>query len=693
MVQSSEPLPLICHCLIGPPGAGKSTLAQQWVRRSPHYQWISTDRIRQDLFGDAATQGNWPQVEAEVIRQIQAAIAAGIPVIYDATNAKRTWRLDLMQKLADRSTQWMAWWLKTSLKQCKVRNRNRDRQVAEAVIEDMYAALKAMPPLSAEGFVVVNPVPLQNKAFNFEAIEHKIQRLPQSLLQRQRRQAQYQLHPYSSLLAFERLLYLMAILLAYPGAGHLQHSDAALLQQGLQLDELPHFESPVAEISALISRQYGALYADCEAIAQNLQWLQANHIVNAPYQPQPIAMPHMKGLLSPYLHRYSDWEVFKRLMSTVRFIAHHPFLYTPEQGSLNTLIAAMETQGVIAAGYADSVRRDIGEVLKPYQLMTRAAQTQGYFVGTAILAKTDLLRVFNSLSGQTQYLEDPVVLTTYIAFRDRLKFLHPEAMATAPVRLVLQQPIVNAQQLPEYSDSLLSPSNAARLEDAILHSQVLTLKRRRGTGRFRDDDEETTFQILPLQIVFHSIAWYLGYQQLRDGLLRYERLDRLEIVQAGNFTRPRSAQAKAQRQLLSLYEASYGLYLGRSAIDQQKFLSSDPKQRAEVEATCELWFSDSIFRFISEGTQRFPCQMSPKLAGAAMTPMEKTTVFTLPRTGDTRFPNRLIAVLPNWVLTHDVDFKRWILGFGGQVRVVTPTSLAEVIQLRGQEIWSAYVPQ
>ncbi|NEQ44323.1 MAG: WYL domain-containing protein [Leptolyngbya sp. SIOISBB] len=689
MVDKAEPLPLICHCLIGPPGAGKSTLAQQWVKRSPHYQWISTDHIRQDLFGDAATQGNWPQVEAEVIRQIKAAIANDTPVIYDATNAKRVWRLDLMQKLADRSTQWMAWWLKTPLQQCKAYNQRRDRQVEARVIDEMHAAIKAMPPIPAEGFAAVNPVPMRQTQFDFGAIEHKIQTLPQSLLQRQRRQANCQLHPYSSLLAFEQLLYLIAILLEYPGAGHLQQREPSLLQQALQLEELSDFDSPVAEISALIQGKYGALYAETEAIERNLQWLRANHIVNAPYTTQPISVPEVAGPATFALHRYSDRDVFTRLISTLRFIAHHPFLYAPEQGSLKTLIAAMEAQGAIATGYTDSVRRDMGEVLKPYGLMSQLSQTQGYFVGTAILSKPDLLRIFNSLIGQVQYLDDPVLLSTHMAFRERLKFLQLDEMPNLPVRAVLQQPIVNAQQLPPNSDSLAAPGNAERLEEAILQSQVLTLKRRRGTGRFSSEDE-TTFQVLPLQIAFNNIAWYLGYERLADNLLRYERLDRLEIVQDAGFSRPRSSQDKARRRLKKLYEASYGVYLGNSAIEQQKFLSPDPEQRAEVTVNCELWFNDAIFRFISEGTQRFPCQMSPRLPDAVMTESEKTSIFTLPKTGNPVFPNRLKADFPRWILTDDVDFKRWILGFGGQVRVVAPEFLANKIKEVGKEIWQAY---
>ncbi|MEM8642444.1 MAG: AAA family ATPase [Cyanobacteria bacterium P01_G01_bin.54] len=686
MTASSEPL-FICHCLIGPPGSGKSTLAQQWVARCPEYRWVSTDQIRQALFGDASVQGHWPAVETEVLRQIRGAIANHQPVIYDATNARRAWRLDLMQKLADGHTQWMAWWLKIPLSVCKKRDQGRERQVGTAVIEHFHQALRDMPPLPAEGFAVVNAVPLGDHQVDWDAIAHKIQTLPQSLLQRQRRQGQCQLHPYSSLLAFERLLYLLEILLRYPGAGRLQQS--AQLPQALR--QSPRFETAVDEINALIAHHYGGLYAQPGAITQDLAWLQANHIVNAPYTPTPIDLPEVDEPPKFSLHRYSDQAPFKRLLGTFRFIVHHPFLYVPGQGSLNTLVVTLETQGVIPPGYSDSVRRDMGEIFKPYGLMTKTSQTQGYFIGTAILSKAELLRVYNSLAGQVHHLDDPVLLTTYETFRERVKFLQQGQASPMPVRTVLQQSIVDIQQFPTHTGSLAAPGNAENLEDAILYGKVLTLKRRRGTARFAGEAEDA-FQVLPLQIVFHNIAWYLGYQRLSDGLLRFERLDRLELLPSGLFTRPKAAQAKAWDDMMRLYGASYGIYLGNSATDQQAFLRGTARARAQIEETCELWFTDAIFRFISEGTQRFPGrqQMSPRLPGAAMTATEKKTLFCLPKTGDATFPNRFKVNLPNWVITHDVDFKRWILGFGGQVKVISPQTLVEYIQSRGREIWQVY---
>ena len=555
MGKAVELSPLICHCLIGPPGSGKSTLAQAWIARSPEYQWISTDQIRQQLWGNADIQGNWSEIEAEVMRQIKAAITANRPVIYDATNARRAWRLDLMSKLADGKTQWMAWWLKTSISQCKAQNQARKRQVEAAVIQQMYQVLKAMPPLPAEGFAAVNALPMQDGRFDWAAIERKIQALPQSLLQRQRRQGQCRLHQYSSLLAFEQLLYLIALLLQYPGAGNFHQNDPVLLQKILKTKSIPRFERSVDEISALISCQYGGLYAQPAAIARNLKWLQDNHIVNAPYAETPIKLAEIEVPPTFSLHRYSDLDVFTRLIGTLRFVAHHPFLYVPGQGSLKTLVSAMEAQGVIPPGYAASVRRDFGEVLKPYGLMLDESQIQGYFVGTAVLSTSELLRVFSSLSGQAQHLDDPVLLSTYERFRERLAFLYRDLPSISSVRTVLQQPIVDVQKLPANTLSLAAAVNAERLEDAILQAQILTLQSQRGTGRF-EGEAEATFQVMPLQIVFHNIAWYLGYQQIADGLLRFERLDRLELLKVGPFSRTKAEQAASQQNLMQLYALS-----------------------------------------------------------------------------------------------------------------------------------------
>ena len=50
---------------------------------------LSTDSVRAELFGDAAVQGPWHEISAQFLRRPAEAVAAGRPVIIDATHARR----------------------------------------------------------------------------------------------------------------------------------------------------------------------------------------------------------------------------------------------------------------------------------------------------------------------------------------------------------------------------------------------------------------------------------------------------------------------------------------------------------------------------------------------------------------------------------------------------------------------------
>ena len=125
---------LLSHLLIGVPGSGKSTFAQQWIEANSSYAIVSTDSIREQLFGDESVQGDWKAVEARVFEEICTHITNGTSIIYDATNAKRPWRLGFLQKLQQQlethpeiksKIEWMAWHLDTDIATCKQRNQQR----------------------------------------------------------------------------------------------------------------------------------------------------------------------------------------------------------------------------------------------------------------------------------------------------------------------------------------------------------------------------------------------------------------------------------------------------------------------------------------------------------------------------------------------------------------------------------------
>jgi predicted kinase len=66
----------ICHFLIGVPGSGKSTFAAS-IAKLGNYIIISTDEIRAALYGNAAIQGNWNEVENQAFLLIQQARTSG----------------------------------------------------------------------------------------------------------------------------------------------------------------------------------------------------------------------------------------------------------------------------------------------------------------------------------------------------------------------------------------------------------------------------------------------------------------------------------------------------------------------------------------------------------------------------------------------------------------------------------------
>jgi predicted kinase len=155
--------PLRCHLLIGQPASGKSTLARSLAPLlsapgDPPAVVLSTDRIRQELFGDAAVQGPWIEIQQRLHQRIQEAVAAGIPVIVDATHARRAWRLALTQGLPlPRPVEWIGWWLTTPLATSLEWNQRRERPVPVPVIQEMAAALADphLGPCLAEGFAAL----------------------------------------------------------------------------------------------------------------------------------------------------------------------------------------------------------------------------------------------------------------------------------------------------------------------------------------------------------------------------------------------------------------------------------------------------------------------------------------------------------------------------------------------------------
>jgi predicted DNA-binding transcriptional regulator YafY len=76
-------------------------------------------------------------------------------------------------------------------------------------------------------------------------------------------------------------------------------------------------------------------------------------------------------------------------------------------------------------------------------------------------------------------------------------------------------------------------------------------------------------------------------------------------------------------------------------------------------------------------------------------PIHKTTtnlaesLFCLQKIGDRNLPHRFQATFPKWTLD-DFDLRRWIVGFGAGVKVVTPDELVQRVKTIGEGIFNNY---
>jgi predicted kinase len=148
---------------IGVPGSGKSTLLKK-MAGSHGYAYLSTDDIRKELTGNIEDQSRNREVWEEAKKRLKEKLQEDKPVVFDATFTvveERRNFLDFARANGARKIQGI--FLDTPPEVAKERNRTRDRQVPEYVIDKMSDRLRYSPPKPEDGFDAV---------FTFDEFEH-----------------------------------------------------------------------------------------------------------------------------------------------------------------------------------------------------------------------------------------------------------------------------------------------------------------------------------------------------------------------------------------------------------------------------------------------------------------------------------------------------------------------------------------
>ena len=720
--------PLRCHLLIGPPASGKTTLARSLAPLlsgpdQPPALLLSTDAIRAEVFGDAAVQGPWIDIQQRLQQRLIEAVAAGIPVIVDATHARRPWRLALTQALPlPQPVAWIGWWLHTPLPTCLEWNRKRQRLVPEPVIQEMAAAL-ADPhfgPCRAEGFAALcSLVPSHHSALE-PVLAAELAALERRIRSARARETHWQLHGYSRLLDLERLLFLIRLLSRYP---ELEASDPHTREQlEALLSPLP--QGDLADRAArFLRRLHGECYGDAAALRDDLAWLEANgfccggdglapiRLAPLPATPAPAATARSAAALDPTpawiaggvqggYPPLGDGPVFLRVFTLLRHLLHHPFDQDPHSGlSLpEQLIAAtVSIPGGYLPGETATLRKDLERLLTPYGFRAaHAPGRHGYALGTAVLSAERLREIQALVQQAAARLADPSAQPLLEELERRLAWAGLD-QPRPPLRLYARHGVVDTALVRR--DSLAARRGAEAIERAIAERRRVLLRRYASAGSHAGShfgDASGEWREWPLQLIFHHIGWYLCVEEdtigQEHGLIRCERLDRLALLPASLLSGPgdglrRSSerQQEALRRLERLLHHTGGIYFGDDIAAQLALASPSGRGRASVLQTLRFSATPWAFAFLREGMGRYPrdqVRFSKPLPGETWWHHPKAAHVLEPHAASDSHPYPVELDLPSWTLAADIDLRTWLYGFGEGIRIEQPIALRQELLQR-----------
>lgn len=697
---------LRCHLLIGQPASGKTTLAKALAPLltapgEPPAQVLSTDAIRAEVFGDAAVQGPWVDIQQRLHQRIQECVAAGIPVIVDATHARRAWRLAITQALPlPAPVEWIGWWLYTDLPTSLTWNAKRERAVPVPVIQEMAAAL-ADPhfgPSRAEGFAAICAVVPTHHNDLAAVLQAELAGLDQRIRSATNRERKLQRHGYSRLLDLERLLHLIRLLSTWPD---LEASDPA------SAEELEAILSPLPQgdladrAAAFLKKLHGACFADATAIRSDLAWLEANGFCSAIPSTSPVQLappPRAAGPVHGGLPPMGDGPVFVRVMTLLRHLLQVPFDRPAERGSNlhQHLITATETiPGAYLPGETATLRKDLEKLLTPYGFRNRNDNVRhGYCLGTAVLSPARLREVHNVVQQAAGRLADPSAQDLLAELDERLGWAGISADGLPPVRSYARHAVVDTQLVRR--DSLAAPRRAEAIEEAIVEHRRVLLQRYPGVGSFAGSPAGE-LRVWPLQLIFHNVGWYLLFEEdqvgREQGLIRSERLDRLAMARSdGDLRRNPEQHAAAINRLERLLHHSGGIYFGSDLEQQLAVASSSAQRRTQALVTLRFWCSPWAFAFIREGLQRYPIEhtrFSRPLPGDTWWHHPKAPHVLEPGPADASHPYPVELDLPPWTVAADIDLRSWLFAFGGGIRIEQPDVLRQELLQRCQEAMAA----
>lgn len=138
------------YVMVGASGSGKTTLAKELKKLFETTYSVSSDDIRETLWGNASDQQNPKKVFNVCENYIIGFADQNVNVIFDATNLYKKYRKRWVELGKQHFDKVVAIWCNTSKVNCLVNQDKRERQVPTNIVERQWDGLE--PPRLDEGF-------------------------------------------------------------------------------------------------------------------------------------------------------------------------------------------------------------------------------------------------------------------------------------------------------------------------------------------------------------------------------------------------------------------------------------------------------------------------------------------------------------------------------------------------------------
>ncbi|MBF2055662.1 MAG: WYL domain-containing protein [Cyanobacterium sp. T60_A2020_053] len=377
----------------------------------------------------------------------------------------------------------------------------------------------------------------------------------------------------------------------------------------------------------------------------------------------------------PYLHRHSDLKSFQRLMLLITTIINYPYsvdddCINPVQQLQEDIIKMAEDLQIdLETPAIATLRKDI-EVLREYGVLEKRMYRWGYYVGTGVMSKSELKVAFDALDSMANYQGDATAKKIYGQLEKRIRGLKLEKKDDFfyPVKRNLNRAInyTNPEEM------ILKGNNQhtlyhhlSALEQAIIKGQAIEISRKKD---YYNQGHVGIEIVIPLQLIYYNIAWYLIYENCANGQLIMGRVNRFSdyfrlLSSAG---RNIEAQKESLRKVEQLLTNGWGLNLGNLEEQELELRGKLTLEKIKVR------FYPPVADLIIEGDLRHPKQ-------TMKVHKDKSNSQTL-------FTDYMINLPPRSLN----EFLIWLQSYGSCVEVISPLHLRERHQQGALELYQRY---